>query len=474
MKGFAATVVAATLLLLSACSGVKNLKEPYVHHFDDFSKIDYVDSLCLADLEWWKFYSDSTLCSILARVVTNNRDFLKSEARMEQLRELYGISKTNLLPNIDFNVSAEHEIVDYGGKGASKNPTYSVKIPVSWEINLWGSQIWARRQAEAEYRATEEDSRALKMELIAETAEAYYTMMALENELTIVRRTMDTREESVRIAKLRYDGGLTSEVLYNQTLVEYSSAAALVPQLEQKWFETRNKLTLLMGEVPQDIDQIGRLPQTFVGPEQLPAGLPSDLLKRRPDIRAAEQRLNAARANVGMTYADRFPSFSINLLPGLENNALENFLKSPYNDVVGSIAGPLIDFNRRKKKYKAAIAAYEEARLDYEDVVLRAFTEVNTILHTYYHVQESFYRTKELRDASAEYMQLTQIQFRAGMTNYIDVLDAQRSYFDAQIAFSNAVRDQYIALVNIYKALGGGWRQNPSIHHYSETFEQDQ
>ncbi|MDE5871052.1 MAG: efflux transporter outer membrane subunit [Muribaculaceae bacterium] len=462
MRTFAAVIIALTLLL-TACSGVKGLKAPYVHHYDDFSKIDYVDSLCLADLEWWKFYSDSTLCSLLERVVNNNRDLLKSEARMEQMRQLYGIARTNLLPEIGFNVSAEYETVDHGGNGATTSPTYGIKFPMAWEINLWGSQIWARREAEAQYHATEEDSRALKMELIAETADAYYTLMALENELMIVHRTMDTREESVRIAKLRYEGGLTSEMLYNQTLVEYSSAAAMVPQLEQKWYETRNRLTLLMGEVPHDIDQIGKLPQTFIGPEQLPAGMPSDLLKRRPDIRAAEQRLNAARANVGMTYADRFPSFSISLLPGLENDALTSFLKSPYNDIVGSLAGPLIDFNRRKKKYKASLAAYEEARLDYEDVVLKAFTEVNTILHTYYHVQESFYRTKELRDASAQYMQLAQLQFRAGMINYIDVLDAQRSYFDAQIAFSNAVRDQYTALVNIYKALGGGWRTpNPS------------
>ncbi len=462
MKRLANVAIVLTILL-SACSGVKGLKEPYVYHYDDFSKIDYVDSVCLADLEWWKFYSDSTLCSILERVIYNNRDLLKSEARMEQLRQLYGISKTNLLPEIGFNISAEYETVDHGGNGATTSPTYAVKFPVSWEINLWGSQMWARKAAEAEYRASEEDAHALKMELIAETADAYYTMMALQNELAIVRRTMETREESVRIAKLRFEGGLTSEMLYNQTLVEYDAAAALVPQLEQKFFETRDHLTLLMGEVPQDIDQIGHLPQTFIGPEQLPAGLPSDLLKRRPDIRAAEQRLNAAKANVGMAYANRFPSFTISLLPGLENSELAHFLKSPYNDFVGAIVGPLIDFGKRKRKYKAAIAAYEEARLDYENVILKAFTEVNTILHIYYHVQESYQRTKELREASAKYVQLAQLQFHAGMINYIDVLDAQRNYFDAQIAFSNSIRDQYRALVNIYKALGGGWRHNPKI-----------
>ncbi len=464
-------ILSLLTLLLTACSGVKGLREPYVHHRDSFSKIDYVDSLCLADLEWWKFYSDSTLCSLLEKVVTNNRDLLKSEARIEQLRQLYGIEKKNLLPQIDYDLSVEYETVDFGGKGASTGSTYAIKLPVAWEINLWGSQIWARREAEAEYHATEEDSRALKMELIAETADAYYTLMALENELSIVRRTMDTREESVRIAKLRYEGGLTSEMLYNQTMVEYSSAAALVPVLEQKVFATRNKLCLLMGEVPHDIEQIGHLPQTFVGPELLSTGLPSELLKRRPDIRAAEQRLNAARANVGMAYADRFPSFHINFLPGLENNELSNFLKSPYSDFVGGLTGPLLDFGRRKKKYKASIAAYEEARLEYEDVVLKAFTEVNTILHTYYHVQESYKRTKELLESSAEYMQLAHLQYRSGMLNYIDVLDAQRSYFDAQISFSNAIRDQYTALVNIYKALGGGWRYNPNLIHYGDSFE---
>ncbi len=466
-------ILSLLTLLLPACSGVKGLQAPYVHHYDKFSKIDYVDSLCLADLEWWKFYSDSTLCSLLERVVTNNRDLLKSEARIEQLRQLYGIEKKNLLPEIGYDASVEYETVDFGGKGASTGSTYALKIPIAWEINLWGSQIWSKRAAEAEYHATEEDSRALKMELIAETADAYYTLMALENELSIVRRTMATREESVRIAKLRYEGGLTSEMLYNQTMVEYSSAAALVPVLEQKVFATRNKLCLLMGEVPHDIEQIGHMPQTFVGPEKLSTGLPSELLKRRPDIRAAEQRLNAARANVGMAYADRFPSFHINFFPGLDNDELAGFLKSPYSDFIAGLTGPLIDFGRRKKKYKAAIAAYEEARLEYEDVVLKAFTEVNTILHTYYHVQESYKRTKELLESSAEYMQLAQLQFRSGMLNYIDVLDAQRSYFDAQISFANAIRDQYTSLVNIYKALGGGWRYNPNIRHYSDNFEED-
>lgn len=457
------SLIAILSLLLSACSGVKDLTPPQVSYYDDFSKIDYVDSLCLADLEWWKFYSDSTLCSLLERVVTNNRDLLKSEARVDRLRQLYGVEKANILPEIGIASTAEYETLDYHGAGAQSSPTLGLKMPMAWEINLMGSQIWARREAEAIFHASEEDSRALKMSLIAETAEAYYRLMALQNELDIVRRTMRTREESVRIARLRFEGGVTSETIYSQAVVEYSSAAALVPVLEQKVYATRNELTLLMGEVPHDIDSVGQLPDKFLGPERLPAGVPSDLLRRRPDIRAAEQRLKAATAAVGKAYADRFPSLVIGLNPGLENDQLKDFLRSPYSYIIGSVAGPVLDFGRRKKKYKAAVAAYEEARLDYEDVVLRAFTEVNTVLHTYYHVQESCKRTMELRDAAEQYLHLAMLQFRAGSLNYIDVLDAQRSYFDAQIDFSNSIRDEYIALAAIYKALGGGWRHNPRL-----------
>lgn len=463
MKAYRLVFVSWVLLLLSACSGVRDLKAPNVFYYDDFSKIKYIDSLCVADLEWWRFYSDSTLCSILEKVVVNNRDFQKSGARIEMMRQLYGIEKSNLMPQVGVSVTTEYETIDYSGTGASTASTYGIKVPISWEINLWGSQIWAKKEAEALFQASVEDSRALKMSLIAQTAEAYYRLIALENELSIVRRTMKTREESVRMAKLRFEGGLTSETIYRQSVVEYSSAAALVPGLEQKVYETRNELTLLMGDVPHDIDNIGKLPQTFDGPERLPAGIPSDLLKRRPDIRAAEQRLKAAVAAAGYAYADRFPSFSIGFYPGLVNDRLKDFLRSPYSYLIGSIAGPILDFGKRKKKYKASLAAYEEARLEYENVVLRAFTEVNTVIHVYYHVQESSQRSKELREAAEKYVQLALLQFNAGTLNYIDVLDAQRRYFEAQIAFSNAIRDEYIALVNVYKALGGGWRDNPKI-----------
>lgn len=455
-------IAAAAAIVLASCSGVKNLQRARIDLPDSFSQYAEADSASVADLEWWRFYSDSTLCRILDCVVRNNRDLLASKSRIEELRSLYGVRKANMLPVIGGNVYGNQETNNYSGGGTDRDPELGLKLPISWEINLWGSLSWSKKEGKALWLASKEDYRALQVSLIAQAAETYFRLVALENELAIVRRTAESRLESMRMAKIRFEGGLTSETVYRQAMVEYSSAASLVPALEQKLIATRNSLTLLMGEYPHDIAVDSRYSAVLDVPEKLPVGLPSDLLKRRPDIRAAEQRLSAAMANAGYTYADRFPSFNIGFTPGFENDRLKDFFKSPFTFVVGSVAGPILDFGRKKRKYEAAVAAYDQARFKYENTVMQAFTEVQTAIEAYGNVQESSKRMMDLRDAAAKYIQLAHLQYRAGTLNYIDVLDAERQYFNAQIDLSNAIRDEYIALVDIYKVLGGGW-QMPSM-----------
>ena len=172
---------------------------------------------------------------------------------------------------------------------------------------------------------------------------------------------------------------------------------------------------------------------------------------------AAERRLAAAMADVGVNYANRFPNLRLAFTPGFENDALADFFKSPFTYSIGTITGSVFDFGRKKRKYQAAIAVYDQARYDYEKAVITAFTEVNSALETYRRVKENGKLKVELRDATVKYVQLAHLQYRAGTLNYIDVLDAQRRYFDAQIGVSNALRDEYLALINLYKVLGGGW-----------------
>ena len=198
-----------------------------------------------------------------------------------------------------------------------------------------------------------------------------------DNELAIVRRTLTTRAESLRIAKLRFEGGLTSEIVYRQAQVEDQTTAALVPNLEQRIDAARNAITLLMGRFPQDEIARGRLVMDHTYPGDLPRSLPSTLLARRPDLRAAEQNLKSALAAVGVAYADRFPKLRLAFTGGFEDDGFVRFFSSPWTYAVGSIAGTILDFGRNKRRYEAAIAQYDEAKHSYEKCVLNAFREAD-------------------------------------------------------------------------------------------------
>lgn len=450
------TILICTLIL-AGCSGVRNLAPADTDMPSTYMPGLESDSASIADIEWWRFYADSTLCRLIRLALDNNRDLLKAGARVEQARQLYGVDKANMLPEISGLAGASYETNNYGGAGTSKDPEYDLKLTVNWEINLLGSLSWAKKRGAANFAATIDDFHAMRMTLISDVASAYFRLIALDNELAIVRQTLVTRRESLNQAKIRFEGGLTPETVYQQAKVEYASAASLIPNLERQVTVARNALTLLTGDFPCEMLERDPMTLNVALPADLHAGVPSALLERRPDLRAAEHRFAAAMADVGVSYANRFPNIRLAFTPGLENDALARFLQSPFTYSIGTIAGPVFDFGRRKRKYKAAVAAYDQARYDYEKAVITAFTEVNTAITTYRKVKETSKLKTELRDATVKYVQLAHLQYRAGTLNYIDVLDAQRRYFDAQIGVSNAVRDEYLAIINLYKVLGGGW-----------------
>lgn len=440
-----------------ACSPARHCQAPQLNLPESIAE-NRIDSMTIADLEWWNFYGDSTLCHIIERTLANNRDILAAAARVEQMREMYRISKAERLPSLGANILAENETNDYYQDKSVRDPQFDLTLSIGWELDLWGNLRWAKRKGGAEYTASVEDWRAMRMELVAEVATAYFELVALDNELAIVRRTLATRSEGVYQAKLRFEGGLTSETVYQQAQVEYASTASLIPDLERKIEITENSIALLMGEYPDWPVLRGTMDTEATTPETLPVGLPSELLQRRPDVRASEQRLQAAMAEAGMAYADRFPRLKFTLTGGWENDRMVGFFQSPFSYVAGTVAAPIFGFGRKKAKYKAALAAYDEARLAYEQKVLEVFKEANDAVITYRNVRKTAELKANLRDASRKYVLLAHLQYRAGSINYIDVLDAQRQYFDAQIGLSNAIRDEYLAMVQLYKALGGGWQ----------------
>lgn len=467
MKRLVLHTAVLVTIAMCGCSGVRNLAPAQVEMPSAFAPgTATTDTMSIADIKWYEFYGDTTLCNIIARTLDNNRDIRIAAASVDRMAAMYGIDRAAMLPELGAVVSGDREWTDYGGRGMSGDNEFSLKATVSWEINLWGAQSWAKKRGEANYMASFEDYRAMQMSLTAAAATAYFNLVALENELSIVRETLHTRAEALEQARIRYEGGLTPETVFQQARVEYSSTAALIPDLERRIAIARNALTLLMGDYPGNLPKRD-LTRLYPGalPTNIVTGIPADLLQRRPDLRAAEQRLKAAMAAVGVDYANRFPSFRLSASGGFENDELGNFLKSPYSYIFGGITGPIFDFGKRKKKYHAAVAEYEQARLAYEKAVIEAFTEVNSAMSTFTRYREAYELKVTLRDAAWKYVKLARLQYLAGSLNYINVLDAQRLYFDAQVGVSNALRDEYIALVNLYKALGGGWTPTDMAKH---------
>ncbi|MCM1337596.1 MAG: efflux transporter outer membrane subunit [Candidatus Amulumruptor caecigallinarius] len=431
-----------------------------------------IDSAGIASLRWWQIFNDPTLQTLLERAVAHNRDLKAAAARVEEVRELFGIAKADYYPHVSFTAEGQREtkwehpsksksggapVAERQAGNYSPDPQITLKLNVGWEINLWGKLTWARRQVAENYTATIDDERAMRMDVISRVASTYFRLVALENEYSIVRYALDNRRESMEKARLRFEGGLTSETVYQQARTDYLSAATLIPGIERQRKMLRNALALLTGSF-SGIDTIApTLNLADVLPPTLPTGVPSHLLRQRPDLRAAEARMRAAADGVGVAYTDRFPSLYLSFSAGWWNSSFSRFFKSPYYYPIGGITGNVFDFGRKQREYRAAIARYDQACHAYEQSLLGAFAEVRDAVASY----ESYHLTaetnRELTRSAAEYVRLAELQYHGGTLSFLDVLDARRALLNSSLDMSNALRDEYLALVNLYKALGGGW-----------------
>ena len=459
--GSGAAVIAAVIMAgtsAASCSPAKHCAEPELNLPEQYMAASpAADSLTLADVKWWELYTDTTLQNFIKQALEYNKDMLIAAERIQELEYRYRIQRSDLWPSISAEAYANNEYSNYGGNAADPNdPELGPKISLRWEIDIWGHLRWASKEKMAEYLASIEAQRALQMTLVSEVAMTYFELISLDNELEIVRRTLETRQEGVKQAKLRADGGLTSEIPHQQALVELATTASLVPDLERKVAVKESELAFLTGTYPHEIKRPRQVLELSYR-DILPTGIPSQLLERRPDLMESWQRLRAAEAAVGVAQAERFPTFVIDLSGGLESNSFLDILKSPFYYAAAGIASPIFEFGKRKAAFKAAISEYNQARLEYEKNVMQAVKEVYDAVVTFNSARENTNLKFDLQEASRKYVSLASSQYINGILNYLDVLDAQRSYFDAQVELSNAIANEYIALTELYKALGGGW-----------------
>ncbi len=447
----------SVVLLLGSCQLGKHYTRPKLDLPDTLDSMS-VDTASLGDYPWEQLYTDTTLQGLIRKTLMYNKDMLIAAARVKELAAMKRIDYANMFPSIGLKVYAERERENYGGKNLKQDDEFDLKAGATWELDLWGNLRWARDKSLAEFMGSIENQRALRMSLVAQVAQAYFELVALDNELSIVQQTVDARRESLHLARVRYEGGLTSETAFRQAQVELARTATLVPDLERKIALKENDIAFLTGEYPHHIKR-SVLPEDVMFSASLPVGLPSALLERRPDVRQAEQARIAANAAVGVAYTNLFPRLALTVSYGAESDLLSELLKSPHQLFAANLLQSIFAMGKNRAMLKAKKAAYEQATYAYEKTVLNAFKDAYNAIAEFNKVKEIYETRLRLEQASKSTLDLAQLQYLNGVIGYMDLLDAQRGYLDAQIGLSNAVRDKQISMVNLYKALGGGWKE---------------
>ena len=414
------------------------------------------DSSSVKDIEWQTLFADPALQDLIYKALDYNKDLKIAVARVNELAEQKRISTADMLPSIGGQFYGRKEGMFYGHRNKTYDDQINLVGRVSWELDIWGKLRWAKESTVAEFLASVENQRAVRISIIAQVARAYFELVALDNELKIVRQTLNSRAEGVRLAEIRYRGGLTSEIVYQQAKLELARTETLIPDLERQISLKENEISFLTGDYPHSIKRTEDL-ATIPMPESLPIGLPSTLLQRRPDIREAEQHLIAANAEVGIALTSMFPSLSLTGQFGAESEVFKDLLKSPFHQIIGNLLSPMFGAGQNIARHKSKKAAYERAKAEYEKAVIGAFRDVHNAITNFNKIKEICKLRDTYEKLSKSTMELAQLQYLNGVIAYLDLLDVQRGYFDAQISLSNAIRDKQIMLVNLYQSLGGGW-----------------
>ncbi len=444
-------IVILALLALPSCMLGPRYSRPETTPPETW-RLEYPAAAGAADLAWWTQFGDPVLDSLVQEAVLRNLELKAAAARVDQYLAVLGVTRSQYFPQVGY--SGDGAIREKNGRDVD---SYQAALGVSWEIDLWGR---IRRQSEAtqaQILAGEAGRRGALMTIVSSVAGGYINLRALDRQLEIARETEKAYGESVDLFRLRYQYGAISLIPLKQVESQYEQARQTVFSLEAAVRQQENLLCLLLGRTPGPIQRGRTIEELTVPP--IPEGLPSTLLERRPDVIQAEQALVAANASIGAAMANYFPRISITGLLGVASTDLGDLIESESDlwSAGGSIVGPLLTFGAVSGQVDQAEASTREAAALYRQTVLNAFREVEDALIVTAKNRDRVGSLRTEVEALSEYARLARMQFEEGTADYLQVLDAERSLFSAQLAFTKGGGDTLISLITVYKTMGGGW-----------------
>lgn len=454
--------LAFILLLLNGCTLGPKYKRPTVQVPDTFrGSLSPAQSESLGDEKWWIVFQDTQLQALIREALTQNYDLRIAASRVLQAQAVLGITRADQYPTISAGASAANErfprtavIPEF-----ETSPT-QLNLALFWELDFWGKYRRATEAARAELVATEWGQKAVISSLISNVATAYFQLLELDSEMEISRRALDSRKESLRLVEIRAKGGTTSLMDVRQSEQLVYTASAQIPDLERRIEQQENLISILLGRNPGPITRSATL-VSITFPPEVPPGIPSSLLSRRPDIQQAEQQLIAANARIGVAKAAYFPQIALTGLAGFQSTALTDLFTGPAGlwSIGGQLTQPIFTGGRIRSGVRLSEAQQQEAILAYQKLIQQSFREASDSLIAYRKNREFREQETLLAAAAADASRLSQVRYRGGVTSYLEVLDSDSRFFDAEIGLSQAQLNERLSLVQIYSALGGGWQE---------------
>jgi len=452
------------LLALGGCAAGPDYERPELEVPETYIQpVEQGESF--ANTPWWELFQDEQLQALIRIALEENQDLGIAAARVEEFRAVLGVTRADQFPTVDITATgaqAEGSSNVFPGNlpgiPNEKAENYRLSADVFWELDLFGRLRRSTEAARAQLLATEEAQRSITISLVASVASSYMLLRDLDAQLEIARRTEHTRTDSLGIIQARFDKGTVPKLDVNQAEIELAVASAAVAAAERAVTQTENALAILLGRNPGAVPRGQTLEQQTL-PPGIPSGLPSELLQRRPDVLASEAELAAQTARIGVAQAARWPSLSLTGALGFESDDLSILTDSGsdfWNAGLG-IVQPLFNAGRNRSRVEVEEARTEQALLAYEQTVQRAFREVEDALvavRTYRTEHEARRRQVAAARSAAT---LSRARYDGGVSSYLEVLDTERSLFNAELTESQTLRLYINAIIELYKALGGGW-----------------
>jgi multidrug efflux system outer membrane protein len=421
------------------------------------------DAVSIGDQAWWDLFQDEQLQELIRTALQQNFDMRIAATRILQARAQLGTTRADQFPTVDAGASASRTRAPKSTVPFPLDPyqinDFQLTASVAWEIDFWGKFRRATEAARASLLASEWGRRAVATSLISQVASAYFEMRAFDRQLDVATRTLSSRRESLRLTEISASGGATSLVDVRQAEQLVFNAAATISDLERQIAQQENYISVLLGRNPSDVPRGATLEQQAHVPE-VPVGLPSALLERRPDVREAEQLLVAANANIGVARAAYFPQISLTGNGGVQSAALSSLFTTPAGlwSFGAGLTQPIFNAGRTRSRVALSKAQQEEAVLAYQQTIQQSLREVSDALVGYRKGRDFREQQQLLNRAAADARRLADIRYRGGATSYLEVLDSDTRMFSAELGVTQAELSELLSLVQVYRALGGGWQ----------------